>query len=126
MRDRAFYEETVKGYMAAVDSLDPDAALAFFSEDPVLLLEPMGVVMRGRGEVRAAFAGLAEASAGMRHEILRLVVDVEQRIVAIELNYHDTPKDGGPKKVLHDATHAHFDADGKIQRVQVWFGQDVA
>ena len=125
MQDRAFYEQTVAAYLAAVDSLDPDAVMEFFAEDPILVVEPAGLVMRGRGEVRGALAHLLGDSAGMRHETLRLTVDREESRVAIELNYGNTTK-GGVTAVLHDSTHIQLDADGKFTKVQLWMGHDVA
>ena len=126
MRERAFYEEAVRGYLNAVDALDPDRVLGFLAEDPMLVVEPDGMVLRGRDEVRGALAHLMGESAGMKHEVLRLIVDREHGDVAIELNYHDTPKAGGPTTILHDSTHLHFDADGKIQKIQFWLGHNVA
>ena len=124
MRDRSFYDETVAAYMAAVDRLDPDAVMEFFAEDPILVVEPAGLVRRGRGEVRGALAHLLGDSTGMRHETLRLTVDREQDRVAIELNYRNTTK-AGVMTVLHDSTHIQLDAEGKFTKVQFWLGHDI-
>ena len=124
MRERSFYEQTVAAYMAAVDSLDPDAVMEFFGEDPILVVEPAGLVMRGRGEVRGALAHLLSDSVGMRHEILRLTVDREHSRVAVELNFGNTTK-AGVTTVLHDSTHIHLDADGLFTKVQFWLGHDL-
>ena len=126
MADRAFYEQKVQQYLGAVDALDVDAVLACLSDDPILVIEPAGAVLRGRGEVGGALGGLFAKSGGMRHEVLELTVDTERRLVAIELNYHDRPKGGGPWTVLHDATHLRFDEDGLIRKIQFWMGHDVA
>ena len=124
MRDRAFYENTVAGYLAAVDSLEPDAVMEFFAEDPILVVGPAGLVLRGRGEVRSALAHLLGDATGMRHETLRLTVDRDENRVAIELNYANTTK-AGVTTVLHDSTHIQLDADGKFRKVQVWLGHDL-
>jgi ketosteroid isomerase-like protein len=114
------------GYLNAVDSLDVEAVLGFLAEDPLLVVEPAGAVLRGRHEVRGTLAQLLGASAAMKHEVLALIVDVETARVAIELNYHDTPRAGGPTTVLHDSTHLQFDSTGKIQKIQFWLGHDLA
>lgn len=124
MRDRSFYEQTVASYLAAVDSLDADAVMEFFGEDPILVVEPVGLVMRGRGEVRGALAHLMSDSTNMRHETLRLTVDREQNRVAIELNFGNTTQ-AGVTTVLHDSTHIQLDADGKFTKVQFWMGHDL-
>lgn len=124
MRDRSFYEQAVAAYLAAVDSLDLDAVMGFFADDPILVVEPAGLVLRGRGEVRGALAQLLGDSTGMRHETLRLTVDREEDRVAIELNYGNTTK-AGVTTVLHDSTHIQLDADGKFTKVQFWMGHDI-
>lgn len=126
MAERAFYEQQTMGYLRAVDALDADAVLAFLAEDPILVIEPAGAVLRGRGEVHGALGGLFAKSGGMKHEVLALTVDTESARVAIELNYHDRPKEGGPWAILHDSTHLQFDPAGKIQKIQFWLGHDSA
>ena len=126
MNDRAFYEKQVMGYLGAVDAPDAEAVMRFLATDPMLIVVPAGAVMRGRGEVGGALAGLFARSGGMKHEVLALIVDTETGRVAIELNYHDRPKEGGPWTILHDSTHLHFDAEGKIEKIQFWMGHDTA
>lgn len=126
MRERAFYEQAVATYLNSIDALDVDAVLGCLAEDPMLVVEPAGLVLRGREEVRGVLAQLVGESAGMLHEVLALTVDPEGRRVTIELNYHDTPKAGGRTKILHDSTHLQFDDAGKIQKIQFWMGHDIA
>jgi ketosteroid isomerase-like protein len=125
MHERAFYEQAATAYLAAVDRLDADAVLELFAEEPTLVMEPLGAVLRGRSQVHGALAGLMAESAGMRHEILALIVDRDEGTVGIELNFHNTAKDGSTA-VLHDATHLQFDAEGKILTAQFWLGHDAA
>ncbi len=126
MRDRAFYEQAVERYLGSIDALDLEGVLALLADDPMLVIEPAGVVLRGRDEVRGALDGLLGESAGMQHEVLALIVDTVASRVAIELNYHDTKQATGVTTILHDSTHLLFDGDGKIQKIQFWMGHDIA
>lgn len=54
--DRAAVEDVMARYVWAVDSLDPDAYVAVFTEDAVI--DSNGSFSRGHGEIRAIVTGL--------------------------------------------------------------------
>ncbi len=54
--DRTAVEDVMARYVWAVDSLDPDAYVAVFSEDAVI--DSNGSFSRGHGEIRAIVTGL--------------------------------------------------------------------
>jgi steroid delta-isomerase-like uncharacterized protein len=76
-------EEIARGYFDAVAARDPDAMAAYWSEDGIDELIPVGI-FRGPGEIRAFFAGMFAAFPDMEFTVERMtstagVVAVEWR-----------------------------------------------
>src|SRR3954453_11222580 len=65
-------EEIARGYFDAVAARDPDGMAAYWSEDGIDELIPVGI-FRGPGEIRAFFAGMFAAFPDMEFNVAMMI-----------------------------------------------------
>lgn len=74
-------EEIARGYFDAVAARDPDAMAAYWSDEGIDELIPVGI-FRGPGEIRAFFAGMFAAFPDMEFTVERMTSTAA--VVAVE------------------------------------------
>lgn len=121
--DRQACEEAVRGYYAVLDAYDLEGIMGRLADGIVFELEPDGVRVAGRDEVRAVYRDLLAGCRSMRHELLQVAVDAGARTVAAEVVFHSTRADGSSSS-LRDVNWFELDAGGRIVRGVFWLGHD--
>lgn len=109
--------ETVDRWMAAMNSRDPDAAVALLADDVVFWEPTYPEPRRGREAVRRELEGFFAMLPDIRFTTRSIVA--EERQVVHEFSYHAT-YEGRPVEVGECAI-SRFDPDGRISEVRVYF-----
>ena len=113
--------EAVLHYFATVDAGDVEATVACFAPDAWLRCESVDQEFSGHAAIRQFSARSAGLTAGLLHEVQRVVVDCEAGRAACELRSADMLQDG----TAGDVDNCHFfdfDAAGRFTRVHFWLG----
>lgn len=121
--DRDAIEQQVRGYFADIDRFDLDATFARMADDVSLQVEPTNVTAEGKEAVRGVYEHILAGCASMEHRVLALAIDADRGLVAVELTFASTTKEGASSS-LHDVTWIELTEDGRIRRVAFWLGHD--
>lgn len=112
-------EGAARAYLAALDRLDLDAAVACFADDARFSIDSDGTNLEGIDAVGAMWREVLGSHQAMTHEVESLMVDEQRRRVVTEQRFHGWPKEGEPSErssvYLFD-----FDERLRLSRVSVW------
>ncbi len=91
-------EGAARAFLAALDRLDLDAAVASFGPGCRFTIESDGTVLEGITAIEAMWREVLGAHTAMSHEVTSVSVDVEQRRVVTEQHFRGWPREGEPSE----------------------------
>src|SRR5262245_21029212 len=92
--DRDRLVGTARDYLAALDRLDLEAALGFFSSDAVFTIQSSHQEFNGKQEIAGLWGEVLGAHAAMSHTITHVLVDDREGKVATEQLFRGELADG--------------------------------
>jgi nuclear transport factor 2 (NTF2) superfamily protein len=112
-------ERWLDAYGRAWETMDPDAAIALFTEDASYQETPYDDPMRGSDQIRAYWAGVPEAQRDIRfeHEILAVVGN--RGIAHWQASFTRVPS--GADVTLDGIFVLDFDPDGRCETLREWW-----
>lgn len=112
-------EGAARAYLAALDRLDLDAAVACFAADARFTIDSDGTVLEGLGAIEAMWREVLGAHEAMTHEVTGVVVDAERRRVVTEQRFQGWPREGEPSE-RRSVYVFELDQELRFTRVAVW------
>ena len=106
-------------YLAALDRLDLEAVLGFFSDEASLAIRTAHREFVGREEIRGLWSEILSAHSRMRHAVKDTVVDEDARKVVTVQSFRGELASGGIEERCSVYVF-ELDEHGVFSRVAVW------
>jgi uncharacterized protein (TIGR02246 family) len=117
--DRERLERWLDAYGRAWETMDPDAAVALFTEDASYQETPFDDPMRGRDQIRSYWAGVPEAQRDIRFEHRILAVVGDRGIAHWRASFTRVPT--GATVILDGIFVLDFDREGRCGTLREWW-----
>jgi ketosteroid isomerase-like protein len=107
------------GYLAALDRLDVEAVLAFFSDETSLAIRTAHQEFTGKEQIRTLWQKILPAHSKMRHTVTDTVVDEDTGTIVTVQSFRGELASGGTEERCSVYVF-EIDEFGMFSRVAVW------